>query len=307
MRMLLPSRYVLLLCLAATVASAQERDSANVRTLLLSEHPDDATHRVYVKGQVVTVLQFERPCDQSRTKLLGWEGRFEPMGVVGRTVLLQPLRDLAPDEGVPLLVTLVDGTEVPFLVRPVAPDGRGWPDQQVNVFKDRASYEAMFSALNEALKEKRVLEAQVERYRKEETSEDHALAALLAAGAVKQTPFKVAHRLSGKDEVARIDVILFRGQGKAGVVLKVRNFDPEQAWSLKTVRLVAESTGAERAVAFRATAPSISPGASGVFAIVADKSAFVEEGRMTNLLLEVYRHDGARSAFVPLAHQLTGE
>ncbi|WP_163998604.1 DUF2381 family protein [Pyxidicoccus caerfyrddinensis] len=307
MRMLPTCRCVLLLCLAAVVASAQDRDKANVRTLLLSEHPDDATHRLYVKGQVVTVLQFDQLCDPVRTKLLGWEGRFEPVGVVGRMVLLKPLRDLADEEAIPLLVTLVDGMEVPFLLRPVALEGRRWPDQQVNVFKDRGSYDAVSSALNDALKDKRRLEEQVERYRKEETSEDHALAALLASGAVKQTPFKVAHRISGRDDGATLDVILFRGQGKAAVVLKVKNLDPEQSWSMKTVRLVTESTGIDRAVAFRATASSITPGSSGTIAIVADRSAFVEEGTLTNLLLYVYRHDGAQQAFVPLAHQLTGE
>ncbi|MFP2907200.1 DUF2381 family protein [Pyxidicoccus sp. 3LFB2] len=307
MRMSLPGRSVLLLALVAAVASAQGRDRGNVRTLLLSESPDDTTHRIYVKGQVVTVLQFEKPCDPAGTKLLGWEGRFEQVGIVGRMVVLKPLRDLAPDEGVPLLVTLVGGTEVPFLLRPVNPEGGQWPDQQVNVFKDRESYEAMSSALSDALKEKRVLEEQVERYRKEETSEDHALAALLASGAVRQTPFRLAYKVSGKDEGASINALLFRGRGKAAVVFKVLNLDPEQSWSLKTVRLVTESTGRDRALAFRATAASIIPGASGAIAIVVDKGAFVDEGKVTNLILEVYRHDGARQAFIPLAHQLTGE
>lgn len=124
---------------------------------------------------------------------------------------------------------------------------------------------------------------------------------------MKQTPFKVAYRLSGKDEGAHLDAILYRGRGKAAVVFKVRNVDPAQSWSMKTVRLVTEFTGLERTVALRATTPSLAPGESGVFAIVADKRAFMEEGGMTNLILEVYRHDGIRQAFVPLAHQLTGE
>jgi hypothetical protein len=183
---LLPDRAVFFLVLIAAVASAQGRDRANVRTLLLSEHPDDATHRVYVKGQVVTVLQFEQPCNRAGTKLLGWEGRFEPVVVAGRRVLLYPLRDLAEDEAVPLLVTLVDGMEVPFLLR-------------------------------------------------------------------------------------------------------------------------TESSGADRDLAFRSTTPSIAPGESGVVAIVSDRSAFVEAGKVTNLVLEIYRHDGVRQAFVPLAHQLTEE
>ncbi|MFP2927094.1 DUF2381 family protein [Pyxidicoccus sp. 3LG] len=307
MRMLLPGRCALVLVLVAAVASAQGRDRANVRTLLLSESPEDATHRIYVTGQVVTVLQFEKPCDPARTKLLGWEGRFEPVGVLGRMVVLKPLRNLAPDEGVPLLVTLAGGTEVPFLLRPEDPEGGRWPDQQVNVFKDRESYEAMSSALNDALKENRVLEEQVERYRKEETSEDHALAALLASGALKQTPFKVAQRVSGTDEGTNLKAILYRGQGKAAVVFEVLNLDPEQSWRMKTVRLVTESTGRDRALAFRTTASSINPGAAGVIAIVVDKDAFVDEGKTTNLILELYRHDGARQAFIPLAHQLAGE
>lgn len=307
MQMSLLGRCVLLLVLVAAVASAQGRDRGNVRTLLLSESPDDATHRLYVTGQVVTVLQFEQPCDPTKTKLLGWEGRFEQLGILGRMVVLKPLRDLDPDEGIPLLVTLADGTEVPFLLRPVDRGGGRWADQQVNVFKDRESYEAMSSALNDALKEKRVLEAQVERYRQEETSEDHALAALLVSGALKQTPFKIVRRLSARDEDANIDAILYRGQGKAAVVFKVLNLDPEQPWSMKTVRLVTESTGRDRALALRATASSISPGAAGVIAVVVDKGAFSEEGKVTNLILEVYRHDGARLAFIPLAHQLTGE
>lgn len=164
MRMPLSSRWALLLAFVATVASAQGRYRANVRTLLLSESPDDATHRIYVTGQVVTVLQFEKPCDPARTKLLGWEGRFEPLGVLGRMVILKPLRELAPDEGIPLLVTLAGGTEVPFLLRAVEMEGGQRPDQQVNVFKDRKSYEAMSSALNDARRENRVLEEQVKRY-----------------------------------------------------------------------------------------------------------------------------------------------
>jgi hypothetical protein len=76
---------------------------------------------------------------------------------------------------------------------------------------------------------------------------------------------------------------------------------------MKTVRLVTESTGMERPLALRSTASSITPGASGTIAIVADRSAFVEDGRMTNLILQVYRHDGAQQAIVTLAHQLTGE
>lgn len=101
MRRQLPSRSVLLLVLIASVALAQERENVNVRTLLLSDRPDDSTHRVYVKGQVATVLRFEQPCDPARTKILGWEGRFEPLLIGGKKVVVEPLRDLDSDEYVP--------------------------------------------------------------------------------------------------------------------------------------------------------------------------------------------------------------
>lgn len=307
MRNPLLTHLVLLLALVPSATLALERAPVAVRTILLSENPGDATHRVYVKGQVVTVLRFEQPCDPAKTKLLGGDGRFEPLGVVGKKVILEPLRDLNEDEGVVLLVTLADETEVPFLLRPPKREGWGWTDQQVNVFKDRESYDAMRSALNDARRENAALREEVERFQKEETSEDHALAALLAAGAVAQTPFRVEDRFSGEDADAKTVALLFRGRGKAAVVFQIKNLDAEQPWSVQAVRLVVLSSGHERAVAVRSTATSIAPGASGVVAIVVDKRAFVEEGTLTNLFLEIYRHDGLRQAWIELDHRLAGE
>ena len=303
----LPGRFALVAVLIASAALAGERERSGVRTLLLSEHPDDATHRVYVRGQVITSLRFEQPVVPDKTRLLGWEGRFEPVGVVGRKVILEPLRDLAADEGVPLLVTLKDGTEVPFLLRPPAADAGRKPDQQVNVFKDLESYEAMASALNRVAREAEALREENERLRKEEASEDHALAALLVTGAIEQTPFTATRTFLGADEDARTEATLFRGKGKAAVVFKVTNLQPESPWSVRQVRLTTLSSGSERALAFKASAPSIAPGASGVIAIVADGSAFSEKGQLTNLFLEIYRHDGMRTAYVTLEHRLIGK
>jgi uncharacterized protein (TIGR02268 family) len=307
MRNLLSPRTVLLLALVSSATLARERDPVAIRTLLLSEHPGHAAHRIYVKGQVVTVLRFEQPCDPANTKLLGWEGRFEPLGVVGKRVILEPLRDLDEDESVVLLVTLADKTEVPFLLRPPMREGRGWTDQQVNVFKDRESYGSMRSALNDALNENATLREEAERFQKEETSEDHALAVLLAKGAVDQTPFIVADRFSGVDAEAKTVAKLFRGKGKAALVFEVKNLNAKQSWSMKEVRLVVLSSGKERPVAVRSTATSIAPGALGVVAFVVDKSAFVEGGTLTNLFLEIYRHDGLRQAWIELDHRLAGK
>lgn len=306
-------RTVLLLrcgLLAAFIASSAaqasgECDMPSVRSVMLSEQPADETHPIYVKAQVVTTLRFEQLVDASRTKMMGWEGRLEPLAVVRNKVMLEPLHDLNKDEGIPLVVTLADGTAIPFLVRPPwrrRDDGGGAPraDQQVDVFKDRDSSAAMHAAMMDALKRNDTLTEENERFRQEETSQDHALAALLASGAVSQTPFKVVDRFSGKDADAEIEAKVFKGKGKAAVVFKVKNVHAENSWSVQRVRLVTRDSGHERAVAVRATFREVMPGGVGVVAIVADGGAFVDDGALTGLWLEVYRHDGQRQAVVLL-------
>jgi hypothetical protein len=115
MRNFLLLRSILLLALAAPRALADEHVPVE-RNIYLSDHPRSETPSVYVAGRIATVLRFEQPCDPASTKLLGWEGRFEPLLVGSRSVVLVPLQDLAPEERLPLLVTLEDGTELPFLV-----------------------------------------------------------------------------------------------------------------------------------------------------------------------------------------------
>jgi hypothetical protein len=310
MRPLLPARSLLLAVFVASSAAqaSGERDKLSVRFVMLSEHPDEDTHPIYVKGKVVTTLRFELLVDASKTKMIGWEGRLEPLAVVRNKVILEPLHDLNPDEGIPLIVTLAGGTEVGFLVRPAwSKRDRGWApaiDQQVDVFKDRESYAAMHAALQEALKKNDTLTEENERYRQEEASADHALAALLAAGAVAQTPFTLWDTFSGTDTDSAIRATVFRGKAKVAVVFKVKNLGAENTWSVQRIRLSTLPDGDERALAMRATSREILPGQSGVVAIVVDGSAFVDKGTLKDLFLELYRQDGQRQAFVTLAHQL---
>jgi uncharacterized protein (TIGR02268 family) len=309
MRTLLPARSLLLAVFVVSSAAqaSDESDKLSVRPVMLSEHPD-YTHTIYVKGQVVTTLRFEQLVDASKTKMIGWEGGLEPLAVVRNKVLLEPIHDLNKDEGIPLVVTLADGTEIPFLVKPPwSNKDRGWRpiiDQQVDVFKNRESYAAMRAALLDTLKEKEALAEENQRYRKEETSEDHALAALLASGAVAQTPFTLWDTFAGTDTDSDIRATVFRGKGKVAVVFKVKNLHAENSWSVQRVRLSTMPDGNERAVAMRATSREILPGESGVVAIVADGSAFVDEGILKDLFLEVYRQDGQRQAFLTLDHRL---
>jgi uncharacterized protein (TIGR02268 family) len=291
----------------ASAAWAGESEKPSVRSLLLSEHPSHPTHRVYVKAQVVTTLRFEKAVDPDKTKMLGWEGRLEPLAVVRNKVILEPLHELESDEAIPLVVTLVDGTEVAFLLRPQGHREWAGTDQQIDVFKDRESYAAMRDALMRALEQNDALSEQLARYHQEEHSGDHALAALLTAGALEQTPFKVAGYVLGKDDDTDIKVTLYKGKEKAAVIFRIKNLAPEQPWSMKSARLLTVASGEERFVAVRSTHSSIAPGESGVIAFVADKSAFMEDGKLTSVFLEVYRHDGLRQALVQLDPDLVAK
>ncbi|ATB31394.1 DUF2381 family protein [Melittangium boletus] len=290
-----------------SAAPARETEKPAVRPILLSEHPDRPTHRVYVKGQVVTTLRFKKAVDPDKTKMIGWEGRLEPLAVVRNKVLLEPIHDLDSDEAIPLAVTLVDGTEVAFLLRPTGHETWSWTDQQVNVFEDPKSFPAMHGALMRALEENDSLTEENARYRKEENSEDHALAALLTSGALAQTPFKLARYEDGQDDGIDIRATLYKGKGKAAVVFRVRNLSSKQPWSMKSARILTVASGRERAVAARSSLATIAPGESGVIAIVADRSAFMEDGKPTSVFLELYRHDGLRQVLVQLDPDLVAQ
>jgi uncharacterized protein (TIGR02268 family) len=292
--------YGLIAVLVASPAAqaSDERDKPAVRPIMLSEHPTDGTHSVYVKGQVVTTLRFEQTVDPSKTKMMGWEGRLEPLAVVRNKVILEPIRDLHRDEGIPLVVILTDGTEIPFLVKPPwnKKDG-GWPpilDQQVDVFKDRESYASMHAALMDALKKNDTLTEENERYRKEENSVDHALATLLANGEVKKTPFRRKRYWRSKNEDMDMKVELFEGPGKAAVVIHLKNTDYGQPWAFDGAYLTRDFTSyTARPFALRMDRGEIAHGQSGKIAVVADKSAFeTEGGQLADLFLQIFRGDG---------------
>jgi hypothetical protein len=105
----------LLAVLVASVAVAQDGEP-RVRNLYLSDDPRDEASRVNVGGRVATVLRFEQDVDPARTKMLGWEGWFEPLLVGGKSVGLVPLQKISPADRFLLKVTLADGTELPFTV-----------------------------------------------------------------------------------------------------------------------------------------------------------------------------------------------
>jgi hypothetical protein len=309
----LPCRDVLPLVLVASVALARGPDDKIViRTLKLSEHPSHSTNSVYVTGQVVTVLRFDQEVDPTKTKFLGgWEGRFEPLLVGNKKVVIDPLRDLARDERVPLLVTLADGTEVPFLVQPPwnKKEAGGWEpftDHQINVFKDPDSFDAVLSSLYDSLKKERELSEKVERLQKEENSIDHAFATLLVNGEVKKTPFRRRRTWRSKNEDMEVLVEVFEGPGKAAVLIQLKNTYYGDTWEFDGAYLTRDFTSyTARPFAIRMDRSRIVPGQSGRLAVVVDRSAFeTEGGELADLALQIFRGDGLLQVAVAMDRTL---
>jgi len=303
MRNFLPRWSGLLLVLLASVATARGAyDTVRIRTLKVSDHPGYSTHAIYVAGQVATVLRFEKDVDPANTRLLGWEGRFQPLVVGSNKVVLEPIRDLDPEESLSLLVTLVDRTELAFLVKPKSRDEWGWIDHQVNVFKDADSFNTVLSSLYDSLKRERTLSEENKRFKQEENSVDHAYATLLANGAVKKTPFKPVKVFRPKNLDMGIVVELYSGPSKAAALVTLTNSDYGDNWRLHEASLTRDLThSTTRPFALRMSRSSIVPGQTGTIAVVVDKSAFeMKDGELVELALQIFRDDGLLQVAVTL-------
>ncbi|XHF08084.1 DUF2381 family protein [Archangium gephyra] len=277
------------------------------RNIYLSDEPKAEVPSVYVAGEMVTVLRFEKPCDRERTKLLGWEGRFEPVECVGKKVLVEPLKDLKSGDGFLLVVTLADAKELPFTV--TARNEQF--DHQVNVFPDKETKGALQSRLEYTEYRERILKEENERFRKEASSIDHALAALLARDALKMTPFRqqyVSLVKNPKGAELLVTVLTSKKPDKVAVIINLKNNSPSESWSLMEARLVAERSGEQRPFALRATQETWGPGGeSGQIAVVFDASAFDLKDGLDRLVLELFRRgSGIREAWVFLDRHLLG-
>jgi hypothetical protein len=282
-----------------------------VRNVYLRGNPKNAAERVYVTGEVVTVLRFQQPCDRARTKMLGWEGRFEPVECVGKRVLVEPLQNLKPEDGFLLLVTLEDGKELPFTVTAIGKETWERPDQQVNVFLDPETPAALRKQLDDTRARERLLTEENRRLWREDT-EDHALARILKKGSVNLTQLRVRQRWFFKKEGVDLDATFLTGEGKAAVLFQVTNRDPSNPWSLAEARLRTTRPGEKAPILFGEARPfalqkdwdELAPGASGILAVVVDKSAFTSQEGPCNLTVELYRHDGLLVGHVVLDRRL---
>jgi uncharacterized protein (TIGR02268 family) len=297
-------RLLLCLLLAATAVQA-EPSQPRVRALYLSEDPSNDAAPIHVGPRVATVLRFEKDVDPSQTTLLGGDGWFEPVLSGGRSVLLVPRQNLSAQDRFLLRVMLQDGTELPFVITGRA-DGQ--VDQQVNVFHDDQSAEAMRARLSDArLREKRLMKEN-ERFRLEETSVDHALAAILSQGKVEEmTPLRIFRtwhfpRPTGSVVVSNY---LHPELNKAAVIVNITNETERTPWRLKEARLMVASTGKPWPFALRMNGRQIPPGASGTLAVVTDLSTFDFKQGTEKLILDFIRHDGQTEVSVVLEEALT--
>jgi hypothetical protein len=248
--------------------------------------------------------------------MLGWEGRFEPVACAGKSVVILPIQALEPTDRFLLVVRLADGTEVPFTVSGSSWKEGEWPDQQVNVFLEPDSPDALRKQLEESRKREHELWAQLSVESRVGSFEDYSLAALLTQGAVRFTPFVVRKRWIFKSEGTNIQAtVLTDGKEKVAVLFRVTNNDPSTPWRMMDARLFVLPpgykpplmVGENRPLALRADKRFIPPGETGYIAVVADKSAFTSSQGPCNLSLELYRHDGMMAANVTLDRRLFRE
>jgi uncharacterized protein (TIGR02268 family) len=272
-------------------------DLPKPRNLFVAKDAKSPVPEILVAGGVATTLRFESECDPLRTRLLGWEGRFEPLLVGGRSVLIVPLRGLADGERFLLQVTLEDGTSLPFTVT----SSEHLVDGQVNVYPDPESPEAVRKALAEKRKENEALAAENQRQREEQTSVDHALAALLANGQLRMTPFREHETWKLNEDGVVLEVSILGPKArepmqKAAVVFKVMNKSSAEPWELQEARLMTAETFKQPPFALRMAPASIAPGATGRVAIVTDLASFGPDTNDPRLILELFRTDGRRQA-----------
>jgi uncharacterized protein (TIGR02268 family) len=297
------------------VALARGPD-VNVTSAYIHGRRNERVEQLHVTPEAATVLRFQQPCVEAGTKMLGWEGRFEPVRCAGKSVIIVPLLRLEPEERFLLMVTLTDGTEVPFTLVGATREEGQWPDQQVNVFLEPDTREELQDRLKLAHVREEGLLNDVVRFHREDTP-DHALAKLLASNSLKQTPFKLRRkRVMTDQEGVETLVRIYAGKEKAAVLFTVTNKDPSKPWNLLEARLVTIRPGEDpepyvfgdkKPFALRADRDEIAPGESGNVAVVVDRSAFKTESGNAELILEIYRKDGWRQAYVLLDVRLTRE
>ncbi len=269
------------------------------RSVLASTHPGWTPSELHVAGGIATTVLFPSALDPRCTKLVGGEGRFEPLMVAGRAIVIIPLTNLDFGEHFSLITVLQDGTSFPLTL---TSSGTERTDGQVNVYLDPDSVQAMRNVLEEKRDEAERLERENQKLRQQETSPDHALATFLAAGQDELTRFKQLKIVPVRGRESRIRIITYgpREKGmvtdKEGIVVEVSNDDAAKPWVLEEARLTTFASGEAIPFALRMSAREIGPGKVGRIAVVAEPETFRDRygEQPGKFVLELFRNGGFR-------------
>jgi hypothetical protein len=310
MRGLTSGAGVVLLALSATAGAQvdcprrwKEWEPQRTGIFFDADQPDQPVQTIHVSAEVATTLVFPSEVDPLGTRLVGGDGRFEPLMIAGRVVVIIPLHSLAAGESFSLVVALKGGLHIPLALR--RPGLRDTSDGQVDIYLNKDRAPAVRRALELSQSRVEALTAENGRHVQEEASVDHALAALLAQDRVDLTPFKLAVAKLRQDPDVDVKIVTFLPKkgadpGKGAVVFRIANKDPRTSWELDEVRLISSLTGDLKPFAMRASTQSIGPGQSGVVAVVVDMKMFGPPERSDHLVLELWRSGPARQASVEL-------
>lgn len=264
---------------------------------------DEPVQAVHVAAEVATTLVLPADVDSLSTRLVGGDGRFEPLMIAGRTIVIIPLRALAEGESFSLIVGLKTGLRIPLTLR--RPNHHDPTDGQVDIYLNQDEAPAIRRALELARSRLTTLTAENERHVQQEGSVDHALAALLAQDRVDLTPFKMAGAKLLQDSDVDLKIVTFipkkgTDPGKGAVVFRVTNKDSRASWELDEVRLISSLTGDMKPIAVRSSSSSIGPGQTMAIAAVMDMKTFGSPDRSDRLVLELWRAGPARQVSIEL-------
>lgn len=284
--------------LLPAVAGAQEprclpvlpRHPCFWRTVLPGlEERDKPVSEIRVSGGVPTFLHLPSDVNPRRTAITGGQGRFEPVTVCGRFVIITPLKDLAPNERFSMNVTLGDSTRIPLSLTAPAEGGR--TDGHIEVHLDSKSTAALRASLEY---ERWRADAYLASYRKlltKHKSQHDAWALIFASGRAEDTKFvQVKTRPFRFAEVQGQMATFINGEDVA-VVLTVLNQPDSASWSINEGNVLNPSLPVHLPFGLRAMPDVIPPGGTGTVAFVFDRSAFGPKYDDA-LDIQVYR-DGA--------------
>jgi uncharacterized protein (TIGR02268 family) len=284
----------LLLCAVTSSTGVQGHETPGastlrlrVRDIFLPSQQDGPAPDIYVDARHATVLRFEDSLVPVSVHVPDWKGRFEQPLAHGQSVLLVPLVKLHEHERIPLLITLQDGTPVPFsLVASPA-----IPDQQVNVLLRSGSCTDVRHQLESERERREALQQQLQDSERERSSPEHALAVLLSDERTENL-FKAADK-TDRIELAGVNIEIkrFRLEHLSAVLFILKVSDPGLPWTLHKVEVTREGSGEPHAFALSSWPDPANALGTRRIAVVMEASP---EGNKEPTIIHLHERQGGR-------------